>query len=66
MTSKVWSGDIPLIVKRKTHFNFASSPVRNVVLVHGLYADGACWLKVPHLRRAGLNVAAVQNPLHAR
>jgi len=47
MTSKVWSGDIPLIVKRKTHFNFASSPVRNVVLVHGLYADGACWLKVP-------------------
>jgi hypothetical protein len=40
------------------------SPVRNVVLVHGLYADGSCWLKViPLLQKAGLNVAAVQNPL---
>jgi hypothetical protein len=25
MTGKAWCGDIPLIVKRKTHFNFASS-----------------------------------------
>jgi pimeloyl-ACP methyl ester carboxylesterase len=39
---------------------------RNVVLVHGLYADGSCWLKViPILQQAGLNVAAVQNPLRA-
>jgi pimeloyl-ACP methyl ester carboxylesterase len=38
--------------------------VKNVVLVHGLYADGSCWLDViPHLQRAGLNVTAVQNPL---
>jgi predicted alpha/beta hydrolase family esterase len=37
---------------------------KNVVLVHGLYADGSCWLDViPHLQRAGLNVTAVQNPL---
>jgi pimeloyl-ACP methyl ester carboxylesterase len=37
---------------------------RNVVLVHGLFADGSCWLEViPHLQRAGLNVTAVQNPL---
>jgi pimeloyl-ACP methyl ester carboxylesterase len=36
----------------------------NVVLVHGLFADGSCWLDViPHLQRAGLNVTAVQNPL---
>jgi len=36
----------------------------NVVLVHGLYADGSCWLEViPYLQKAGLNVAAVQNPL---
>jgi pimeloyl-ACP methyl ester carboxylesterase len=36
----------------------------NVVLVHGLYADGSCWLDViPHLQSAGLNVTAVQNPL---
>jgi pimeloyl-ACP methyl ester carboxylesterase len=40
------------------------SPVRNVVLVHGLFADGSSWGKViPILQRAGLNVTAVQNPL---
>src|SRR6201994_2117311 len=37
---------------------------RNVVLVHGLFADGSCWLEViPRLQAAGLNVTAVQNPL---
>ena len=36
----------------------------NVVLVHGLYADGSCWIDViPYLQKAGLNVTAVQNPL---
>jgi pimeloyl-ACP methyl ester carboxylesterase len=36
----------------------------NVVLVHGLYADGSSWLDViPYLQRAGLNVTVVQNPL---
>jgi pimeloyl-ACP methyl ester carboxylesterase len=39
---------------------------RNVVLVHGLYADGSCWLKIiPLLQQAGLSVAAVQNPLRS-
>jgi pimeloyl-ACP methyl ester carboxylesterase len=38
--------------------------IRNVVLVHGLFADGSSWGKViPLLQRAGLNVTAVQNPL---
>lgn len=38
--------------------------VRNVVLVHGLFADGSCWSEViPRLQGAGLNVTAVQNPL---
>jgi pimeloyl-ACP methyl ester carboxylesterase len=37
---------------------------KNVVLVHGLYADGSCWLDViPLLQTAGLNATAVQNPL---
>src|SRR3984957_132428 len=37
---------------------------KNVVLVHGLYADGSSWMDViPYLQRAGLNVTAVQNPL---
>jgi len=38
--------------------------VRNVVLVHGLFADGSCWLDViARLQPAGLNVTSVQNPL---
>jgi pimeloyl-ACP methyl ester carboxylesterase len=37
---------------------------RNVVLVHGLFADGSCWIDViPRLQGAGLNVTSVQNPL---
>jgi pimeloyl-ACP methyl ester carboxylesterase len=39
---------------------------RNVVLVHGAYADGSCWSEViPRLQAAGLNVSAVQNPLRS-
>ncbi|HEY2628277.1 MAG TPA: alpha/beta hydrolase [Usitatibacter sp.] len=37
---------------------------RNVVLVHGAWADGSSWGEViPLLQAAGLNVTAVQNPL---
>jgi len=37
---------------------------RNVVLVHGLFADGSCWSEViARLQAAGLNPTAVQNPL---
>jgi pimeloyl-ACP methyl ester carboxylesterase len=36
----------------------------NVVLVHGLFADGSSWSEViPRLQAAGLNVTSVQNPL---
>src|SRR6267143_711898 len=38
--------------------------IKNVVLVHGAWADGSSWVKViPLLEKAGLNVVAVQNPL---
>ena len=38
--------------------------VRNIVLVHGAWADGSSWAKViPLLQKAGLNAVAVQNPL---
>jgi pimeloyl-ACP methyl ester carboxylesterase len=38
--------------------------VRNVVLVHGAYADGSSWAGViEYLQDAGLNVTSVQNPL---
>jgi pimeloyl-ACP methyl ester carboxylesterase len=37
---------------------------RNVVMVHGLFADGSCWLDViARLQAKGLNVTSVQNPL---
>jgi pimeloyl-ACP methyl ester carboxylesterase len=37
---------------------------RNIVLVHGLFADGSCWSEViARLQAAGLNVTSVQNPL---
>src|SRR6202167_1716240 len=45
----------------------AAAPVpkaRNIVLVHGLFADGSCWTEViARLLPKGLNVTSVQNPL---
>src|ERR1700740_2039738 len=44
----------------------SAAPVkaRNVVLVHGAWADGSSWGEViPLLQAAGLHVTAVQNPL---
>jgi pimeloyl-ACP methyl ester carboxylesterase len=41
-----------------------SIKARNVVLVHGLFADGSSWSEViPLLQARGLNVVSVQNPL---
>src|SRR5215831_3800831 len=38
--------------------------VKNIVLVHGAFADGTCWAKViPILESRGFHVVAVQNPL---
>ncbi|RFU49159.1 alpha/beta hydrolase [Paraburkholderia sp. DHOC27] len=38
-------------------------PVKNIVLVHGLFADGSSWQKViPLLQAKGYHVTAVQNP----
>ena len=38
--------------------------VKNIVLVHGAFADGSSWSKViPLLQAKGYNVIAVQNPL---
>jgi pimeloyl-ACP methyl ester carboxylesterase len=36
----------------------------NIVLVHGLFADGSCWVEViGRLQQAGYTVSSVQNPL---
>ena|SRR5712691_9264975 len=41
-----------------------AQPIKNIVLVHGAFADGSSWAKViPILQAKGYNVTAVQNPL---
>jgi pimeloyl-ACP methyl ester carboxylesterase len=41
-----------------------AAKARNVVLVHGLFADGSSWSEViARLQAAGLNATSVQNPL---
>jgi hypothetical protein len=46
------------------HRTAAAQPapkLRNVVLVHGLFADGSCWSEViARLQAAGLNATSVQ------
>ena len=38
--------------------------VKNIVLVHGAFADGSSWAKtIPILESRGFHVTAVQNPL---
>jgi pimeloyl-ACP methyl ester carboxylesterase len=42
----------------------SSQGARNIVLVHGAWADGSCWSRVIALLQAqGFHVVAVQNPL---
>jgi pimeloyl-ACP methyl ester carboxylesterase len=45
-------------------FAQSAPKAKNVVLVHGLFADGSSWSEViPRLQATGLNVTSVQNPL---
>ncbi|MDB5426121.1 MAG: hypothetical protein JWR43_96 [Phenylobacterium sp.] len=53
-----------LISTRGMAAKSAVAKARNVVLVHGLFADGSCWSEViARLQAAGLNATSVQNPL---
>jgi pimeloyl-ACP methyl ester carboxylesterase len=53
-----------LIANRGMAATSAPVAARNVVLVHGLFADGSCWSEViARLQAAGLNATSVQNPL---
>jgi pimeloyl-ACP methyl ester carboxylesterase len=49
----------------QSHADAAPAPkVQNVVLVHGLFADGSCWSEViARLQAKGLRATSVQNPL---
>jgi len=49
---------------KPTHTAVKTAPVRNIVLVHGAFADGSSYAKViPLLVAQGYRVTAVQNPL---
>jgi pimeloyl-ACP methyl ester carboxylesterase len=53
-----------LTAPRSIGMGTATTAARNVVLVHGLFADGSSWSEViARLQTAGLNVTSVQNPL---
>src|ERR1700685_4528593 len=53
-----------LLSARGMAANSIHAKARNVVLVHGLFADGSSWSEViPRLQAASLNVTSVQNPL---
>ena len=48
----------------RSAFAQTAPKAKNVVLVHGLFADGSCWSEViARLQAAGLNATSVQNPL---
>ncbi|MDC7741923.1 alpha/beta fold hydrolase [Rhizobium binxianense] len=53
-----------LLTTRGIAATLAPVKARNIVLAHGLFADGSCWTEViTRLQAAGLNATAVQNPL---
>jgi len=55
-----------LVASRGAGATEASRPpaARNIVFVHGLFADGSCWTDViARLQARGMNATSVQNPL---
>jgi pimeloyl-ACP methyl ester carboxylesterase len=53
-----------LITLQSSAQSSPSAPIKNIVLVHGAWADGSSWSKViPILEAKGFHVACVQNPL---
>lgn len=63
-SSRIYSSAIVLVVLAFSFPSFAEPAIKNVVLVHGAFADGSSYAKViPLLEAKGLNVIAVQNPL---
>ena len=58
------AGAVSTLIRGAAAQQPAPPVARNVVLVHGLFADGSCWSEViARLQAKGLNVTAVQNPL---
>ena len=60
----VMTATVAYSVLSRTASAQATPKAKNVVLLHGLFADGSSWSEViPRLQAAGLNVTSVQNPL---
>jgi pimeloyl-ACP methyl ester carboxylesterase len=63
-TQAALAGAAALAAPRALAAAAAPQKARNIVLVHGLFADGSSWSEViPLLQARGLNVTSVQNPL---
>src|SRR6201996_5574081 len=66
LAEKVLAGSIGVAtaLSGASHAQTPAPPVKNIVLVHGAFADGTSWAKViPILESRGFHVVAVQNPL---
>src|SRR6476619_1538150 len=69
--SPTYSGSVTAAQENKTLMQpqgvqHMATNATNIVLVHGLWADGSSWSKViPILQNAGHKVIAVQLPLHS-
>src|ERR1700679_794079 len=64
MATIATAGAVSTLIRSAAAAPQAAPVARNVVLVHGLFADGSSWSEViPRLQAAGLNVTSVQNPL---
>ena len=62
--TSLFAGALALSIVAQLSVAAEAGGVRNVVLVHGAWADGSSWSKViPLLEKARLNAVAVQNPL---
>src|SRR3954464_97157 len=63
ITSNIVPSAAALLMPRLARAQSAPG-ARNIVLVHGLFADGSCWSEViQQLQAVGFNVTSVQNPL---
>lgn len=66
LAEKVLAGSIGVAtaLSGASHAQAPAQPVKNILLVHGAFADGTSWGKViPILEARGFHVVAVQNPL---
>src|SRR5271169_5659894 len=62
--SIIAAGAVSTLIQGKAAAAQPAPKAQNVVLVHGLFADGSCWSEViARLQPKGIQVTSVQNPL---